>query len=109
MVMTLACAATAATAARGGLSRAAGRAGRGRLILARHAVPEVAVQDGLHHLAERTTLVRGGLVRGRAQRVVDLDRQVRTVPVRAGLTPVRERRWGLAVRHVATQLSRDPA
>jgi len=72
-------------------------------------VPEIAIQDGLHHLAERTAVVRGRLMRGRAQRTVDLDRQVRTKPVRAGLASVRERRRGLAVRHVAPQLGRDPA
>jgi hypothetical protein len=44
--------------------------------------------------------VGGGAVGGGAQRLVDLDRQVRTVPVRAGRPPVRERRWWLEVRHV---------
>jgi len=39
-------------------------------------------------------------MRGGAQRLVDPDRQVWTVPVHVGLSPVRERRWWLAVRHV---------
>jgi hypothetical protein len=53
--------------------------------------------------------VRGGLVRSRAQGMVDLDRQMRAEPVRAGLAAVRERRRGLAARDAPAQFGRDPA
>ena len=47
-------------------------------------------------------------MRGRAQRVVDLDRQVRAEPGRTGHPPVRERRRRFAA-HVLPQLGGHPA
>ena len=81
------------------------RLASGGLIPVRHAVPEVAVQDGLHHLGERAALIGRRPVRGRAQRVVDLDRQVRPQAGRAGHPPLRERRRRLAVHHVLAERS----
>ena len=80
-----------------------------RLIPVRHAVPEVAIQDRLHHLGERAALVGRGPVRRRAQRVVDLDRHVRAEPGRAGHPPLRERRRRLAGHPGITQAGQGPA
>ena len=68
-----------------GLGRVPGRrrprAAADRLILAGQAVPQVAVQDGLHHLAQRAALVARRPGARPPQRMVDLDRQVRAEPV----------------------------
>ena len=66
-------------------------------------MPQVAVQDGLHHLAQRAALARRGLVRRRPQRLVDLDRQVRAQPLGAGLAAVREGRRRRVPGHRATR------
>src|SRR5215468_3904648 len=79
------------------------------LIPVRHALPEVAIQDRLHHLGERAALVGRGPVRRHAQRVVDLDCQVRAQSGRAGHPSLRERRRWLARHPEIAQAGLGPA